>query len=208
MTKAPEREIYLIRHGETDFNRKGIIQGRGVNSNINEKGRRQAQAFFDHYGHLPFSSYFASNLIRTQQTLEPFTNAGFKVQVHAGLDEIDWGIHEGKAADKELSKDYHCITGKWKEGVLSERIPGGESPIELQKRQLIFVNEVLPLYTGKILICSHGRAMRALMCTLLGKSLSYMDDFPHRNVSLYRLHQHNGNYEIIDFNFTDHLRNI
>ena len=31
------KEIYIIRHGETDFNKQGIVQGRGVNSDLNEK---------------------------------------------------------------------------------------------------------------------------------------------------------------------------
>ncbi|MFM8374363.1 MAG: histidine phosphatase family protein, partial [Bacteroidota bacterium] len=37
--------VYFIRHGETDFNRQGIIQGRGVDSDLNETGRQQARAF-------------------------------------------------------------------------------------------------------------------------------------------------------------------
>ena len=208
MTKAPEREIYLIRHGETDFNQRGIIQGRGVDSHINERGRSQAKAFFNHFGHINFNAVFASNLIRTQQTLEPFFKAGFKIQLHEGLDEIDWGIHEGKLSGSELAKEYKYITEKWREGVLEEKIPGGESPLDLQNRQLKFLENVLPNHEGKILICSHGRAIRAMLCTLLGKNLSNMDDFPHYNVSLYRLRQLNGIYEITDFNFIGHLKNI
>ena len=43
------REIFLVRHGETDFNKAGIVQGRGVNSSINENGQLQAKKFFEHF---------------------------------------------------------------------------------------------------------------------------------------------------------------
>ena len=44
-----KKRLFLVRHGQTDFNLKGIIQGGGVDSSINEKGREQAQAFFEKY---------------------------------------------------------------------------------------------------------------------------------------------------------------
>ena len=41
------KHIYLVRHGQTDFNLKGIVQGSGVDASINETGLKQAQAFYD-----------------------------------------------------------------------------------------------------------------------------------------------------------------
>ena len=40
------KEIYIIRHGETELNRLGIVQGRGVDSDLNDTGRAQAEAFY------------------------------------------------------------------------------------------------------------------------------------------------------------------
>ena len=48
------KEIYIIRHGETDYNRQGIVQGQGVDTSLNDLGRRQASAFFEHYRHIDF----------------------------------------------------------------------------------------------------------------------------------------------------------
>ena len=45
----PIKDIYLIRHGETDYNRLGVVQGSGIDADLNELGQRQAKAFFDHY---------------------------------------------------------------------------------------------------------------------------------------------------------------
>ena len=204
-----EKEIYIIRHGETDYNRKGIIQGRGVNSELNEKGIQQAAAFYEHFNHIDFDVVFTSSLKRTQQTVEPFVQQGYQFDAHEGLDEINWGVHEGKLADSNLSKEYLYITGQWKSGVLEEKIPGGETPLDLQQRQTRFIEHILkPHPAQKILMCSHGRAMRVLLCTLLEKDLSSMDDFPHQNLSLYKLNYANGKFEVELFNYIEHVTGV
>ncbi|MCZ6899539.1 MAG: histidine phosphatase family protein, partial [Bacteroidetes bacterium] len=48
------KKIYLIRHGETDLNRAGVVQGSGVDTSINDFGRRQANEFYEKYKHVPF----------------------------------------------------------------------------------------------------------------------------------------------------------
>ncbi|WP_282456203.1 histidine phosphatase family protein [Chitinophaga sedimenti] len=67
-----EKELYIIRHGETDFNRQGIVQGRGVNSDLNAMGVAQAEAFYEHYKHIPFDKVYTSSLKRTHQTVKKF----------------------------------------------------------------------------------------------------------------------------------------
>lgn len=207
MGNQPYKEIYLVRHGETDYNRKGIVQGRGVNSVLNEKGMAQARAFFQHYHPLGFDHIFTSTLIRTQQTMAPFAEAGYGLIPHPGLDEIDWGHHEGRGGDPRLAEEYLYLTTRWKEGYLEEKIPGGESPLELQARQRDFLENVLAQYEKRILICSHGRAIRALLCTMLNVPLSKMDEFPHTNLSVYKLHQVEHGFELALFNSTEHLTN-
>lgn len=198
----------MVRHGQTDYNLKNIIQGRGVDSSLNDTGRRQAQAFFEYYQQEGFDHVLISTLQRTRQTMQPFADAGYSLQPYTQLDEIDWGHHEGKTGSNELSQEYKYITGQWREGNLHLGIPGGESPLELQARQRDFVDNILPQYSGKILICSHGRAIRSMLCTLLDEPLSKMDDFPHTNLTVYKLLEANNGYEVELFNFTEHLKNI
>jgi len=206
MGKLADKEIYLVRHGETDYNRRGIIQGRGINSELNEKGKAQALAFYNFYKHLPFDYVFASMLTRTHQTMEPFARAGHTLLKYAELDEIDWGMHEGQGGDPKLAEEYQYLTNRWKEGFLEEKIAGGESPLELQRRQRDFLDNVLPSFEKTILICSHGRAIRSLLCTMLNVPLSKMDDFPHTNLSLYKLNQYGDTFEVVLFNSTEHLK--
>ena len=40
------KTLYIVRHGQTDLNKKGIVQGRGRDTDLNKEGRRQADMFF------------------------------------------------------------------------------------------------------------------------------------------------------------------
>ena len=50
------KELYIIRHGETELNRLGIVQGRGINSDLNDTGRAQAEAFYQYYKETKFDA--------------------------------------------------------------------------------------------------------------------------------------------------------
>ncbi len=198
-------ELYIIRHGETDFNKRGIVQGRGVNSDLNEMGQQQARSFYKAYHHIPFDRIYTSSLKRTHQTVEPFINKGIEwVKLHE-LDELDWGVNEGREATAEMKKEFQQLTRKWMEGDLHLKFPGGESPIEVNARQKNAIQKIISEPVNHALICMHGRALRLILCELLDIPLSNMDTFPHSNVSLYRLKYSDNKFEMLDFNNTDHF---
>ncbi len=66
------KDIYLIRHGETDYNRMRVVQGSGIDADLNELGKRQAQAFFEHYQNLALDKIYTSALRRTHQSVKGF----------------------------------------------------------------------------------------------------------------------------------------
>ncbi len=198
-------ELYIIRHGETDFNKRGIVQGRGVNSDLNEMGQQQARSFYKAYHHIPFDRIYTSSLKRTHQTVEPFINKGIEwIKLHE-LDELDWGVNEGREATPEMKAEFQQLTRKWMEGDLHLKFPGGESPIEVNARQKIAIQKITSDPVNTALICMHGRALRLILCELLNIPLSNMDTFPHSNVSLYRLKYSENKFEMLDFNNTDHF---
>ena len=200
-------ELYIIRHGETDFNKRGIVQGRGVDSDLNEIGKHQAHQFYKAYHHVDFDKVITSTLKRTHQTVDAFINKGIPWEQRDGFDELDWGVNEGREATKEMKEEFYQLTKNWMNGHLHLKFPGGESPIEVNQRQNLVLQQLIEQHQNfnKILICMHGRAMRLLLCQLLNLPLSNMDNFPHSNVSLYRLKYKDGIFEMLDFNNTDHF---
>jgi probable phosphoglycerate mutase len=182
--------LYLVRHGETDYNRQFIVQGSGVNSDLNDIGRRQAQDFFDTYRHVPFDTIFISTLKRTRQTLAPFILRGsIPVIETADLNEISWGIHEGQKATKETATTFNALMAAWMSGNYHERLPEGESAAELYERTSRFVAHLKAAYRGKhVLVCTHGRTLLCLLTILKQVPLSTMNDFKHQNTGVYRAH--------------------
>lgn len=204
MTK---KTLYIIRHGETDLNKAGIIQGRGMNTDLNETGRKQGEAFYKAYRDIAFDKIYTSELKRTHQTVKNFIDSGISWQQLSGLDEMAWGDHEGKQVTEETLGKFKKIMQSWKDGDFDVRFENGESPNEVQARQKIAVKEIMshPEETT-ILICMHGRAMRLLLCLLNDLSLTEMDSYPHRNTTLYKVNFDGEKFHIVDFNNTDHLK--
>lgn len=181
------KDIYIIRHGQTDFNVKQVVQGRGINSDLNETGLQQAKAFFDKYHPVDFDVIYTSKLKRTHQTIAHFLAKNIQHEIRENIDEIDWGIFEGVEHHPDLQKTYYDIISSWEKGNLTIKIEGGESAQDLVNRLQPFVNEIKKSNHKSVLVCTHGRTLRVLMCLLLDKSVSEMDEFDHQNTCLYKL---------------------
>lgn len=201
--------LYIIRHGETDLNKKGIVQGKGVDTSLNEWGQQQAAAFYEAYKEADFDKVYTSTLLRTHQTVEPFINNGLPWEQLEGLDEISWGIYEGKEQTASILTGFNAITEKWSEGQIDISVEGGESPNDVQRRQKKAIDHIISQENdSKILVCMHGRAMRILLCLLTNKPLSEMDDFPHMNTALYIVSYDNGTFTIEDHYNINHLSEL
>lgn len=201
-----KKTLYIIRHGETELNKLGIVQGRGMDSDLNDKGRIQAEAFYQAYKHIPFDKIYTSTLKRTHQTVQKFIEANIPWTQYPGLDELGWGIHEGKESTDEIRSDFDRILLHWKAGELHHKFESGESPLDVKERQLIVLEKLIEENEDQnILICMHGRAMRLFLCLLTNRPLSEMDTFPHSNTTLYKVEYDGKEFHIIDFNNTNHL---
>jgi probable phosphoglycerate mutase len=198
--------IYIIRHGETELNKLGIVQGRGVDSELNDKGRDQADAFYRSYKHIPFDQIYTSSLKRTHQTVQKFIENTIPWTQYPGLDELGWGIHEGQESTEQIRSDFENITLNWRAGQLHHKFEHGESPLEVKERILIVLEKLTEENNDKnILICMHGRALRLFLCLLTNQPLTEMDTFPHSNTTLYKIGFDGKEFHILDFNNTNHL---
>lgn len=204
-----KKTFYIIRHGQTDLNLKGIVQGRGINSPLNDHGVQQAKAFFNAYQHIPFDKIYTSTLLRTEQTVQQFINKGIPNEPLIGLDEISWGIYEGQDLNDSILKGFDELVSSWRNGELDLALEQGESPNQVALRQKEAFEYMLQQNQEEtILVCMHGRALRILLCHLTGIPISKMDDFPHTNTSLYVVEYEDGVFRIIDAYNTRHLEDL
>lgn len=180
-----DKTIYIIRHGETDLNKNQIIQGSGIDSSLNDTGRQQALAFYRLYASAGFEAVLTSALKRTHETVIPFLQDGVPWEQFPEINEMSWGIYEGQSSSPEMKIDYNAMLDAWKKGDYSARIPKGESASELANRLGTFIDHLRHRPEEKLLVCSHGRAMRCMMTLLENRALSEMDQFHHSNTGLY-----------------------
>ncbi|MEJ1240143.1 histidine phosphatase family protein [Chryseolinea sp. T2] len=201
------KKIYVVRHGQTDYNLQNIVQGSGVDSDLNARGREQATAFYNVYKDVRFDKVYTSALRRTRQSVQMFIDDGVPVESLAGLNEISWGTKEGHRITPDEDEYYHYMLKQWQAGDTSLRIEGGESPDDVVKRMQPAVDHIMSRPEEKtVLVCMHGRAIRILLCMLLQYPLRCMDTFEHQNLCLYLL-DHNGSFFTLDrYNDTTHLR--
>ncbi|TSD67954.1 histidine phosphatase family protein [Inquilinus sp. KBS0705] len=203
-----QKTLYIVRHGQTDLNKQGIVQGRGRDTDLNDEGRRQAQQFYAAYKHVPFNKIYISKLKRTQQSIQQFIDLGIPYEKLEGLDELAWGIYEGQPSTPENKAAFLDLMRNWLDGNLDVKFEGGESPNEVKARQLQALETIMSHPEEKnVLICMHGRALRLLLCILTDQPLTQMDTFPHQNLVLYKVTYDGSKFEIVDFNNASHIKN-
>ena len=195
-------KLYIIRHAETEYNRKGIIQGSEVDSDINDIGESQANSFYEYYKDINFDKIYVSDLKRTFQTIRRFTENGSSYEKLKEFNEISWGVNQGKSDDLE---DYAELIDTWLAGNLDNKFEEGESPNEMSERLVKGFDKVLDDDHDTVLLCIHGRALRILLSKIIDNDLTKMDKYVHSNTGLYILEYKNGKYEILGSNLRNHL---
>ena len=185
--------LYLARHGETAENAAGLVQGRGLDPDLNAAGRAQAEALARRLADVPLAAVYTSTQKRAQQTAEPTLaeHPGTPLIVRAGLDEMNWGVHEGRAythgqGDEATATGYDTLNRRWTSGETDVCVPGGESPDEVWARIWPVLEEIGTAYPeGNVLAVSHRRLLRILLAGALPDAgLARMADFPHDNAAL------------------------
>ena len=194
--------LYIIRHAETEYNKKGIIQGSEVDSDINSTGDKQSESFYNYYKNIKFDKIYVSALKRTFQTVGRFIDNGTPYEKIIEFNEISWGVNQGKNDDLE---DYKKLIDTWLAGDLDNKFDEGESPNEMSERLVNGFNKVLNDNHDTVLMCIHGRALRILLSKIIDNDLTKMDRYIHSNTGLYIIDYINGEFSIIEMNSRKHI---
>ena len=194
--------LYIIRHAETEYNKKGIIQGSEVDSDINSTGDKQSESFYNYYKNIKFDKIYVSALKRTFQTVGRFIDNGTPYEKIIEFNEISWGVNQGKNDDLE---DYKILIDTWLAGDLDNKFDEGESPNEMSERLVNGFNKVLKDNHDIVLMCIHGRALRILLSKIIDNDLTKMDRYIHSNTGLYIIDYINEEFKIVEMNSRKHI---
>jgi probable phosphoglycerate mutase len=161
-------QVYLVRHGETQWNAERRIQGQS-DSALTEQGERQAYQVGERVKTLGITHVITSDLGRTRRTAEIIAEAcGCDVMLDSRLRELNMGVLERRHLDT-LNEEEEGWRRQLVNGTSGGRIPEGESMLEMSKRMHAALNACLDLPPGsRPLLVSHGMALGCLVSTILG----------------------------------------
>jgi broad specificity phosphatase PhoE len=153
---AARREVYLIRHGQTDWNVEKRWQG-SVNTPLNEEGQRQALLLGEYMRQQhQIDHLFSSDLSRAWDTAVTIGEiCGVKPVVDVRLRETNVGIFEGYNSE-ELMQRYPYELTEFRSGRMDFVIPNGESMAQVQARGYAAFVELVGKTTGNVALVSHG----------------------------------------------------
>jgi uncharacterized phosphatase len=159
MTKDPVNEtvICIVRHGETDWNAQGRLQGR-EDIELNEAGRQQALKIAGYLSNEHWDAIVSSPLKRAYETARIIARILL--------------ISEIKVEEQITERDYGEASGLWPEDRrrrFPEGIPGQEDFEQLRLRAMSGLEKIVRDYRGKrIVVISHGALTNSILYTLSG----------------------------------------
>ena len=152
--------LVLWRHGETDYNATGRMQGH-LDSSLTETGWNQARFAVPVLAGFTPELVVASDLHRARDTATVFTDAtGVGLRVDERLRETHLGKWQGLTST-EIEVEWPGALDLWRvDGTLAP--PDGETRVEVAERALAVVAEVDEEFSGTVMLCAHGGLISAL----------------------------------------------
>ena len=158
-------QVYLVRHGETQWNAERRIQGQS-DSPLTAKGEQQAMQVATRAKELGITHIISSDLGRTRRTAEIIAQAcGCDIIFDSRLRELNMGVLEKRHIDS-LTEEEENWRRQLVNGTVDGRIPEGESMQELSDRVNAALESCRDLPQGSLV--SHGIALGCLVSTILG----------------------------------------
>lgn len=200
--------LYLIRHGQTAWNREEIFRGR-TDVPLDETGLKQAALAAEYFRDMKIHRIYSSPLARAWQTAEKIAQFhSLKVDPLEGIVDMSFGNWEGHPHQEIKEKDSERYR-QWREEPHRVRLPGGESLDEVRVRAIGAVEEVIQKHPGKILVLvSHRVINKVLICGILGIDNSHFWQIGQDTTAINLIQYKNGRYILSLLNETCHLKRL
>ncbi|HLY94218.1 MAG TPA: histidine phosphatase family protein [Gaiellaceae bacterium] len=152
--------LLLVRHGETDWNAEGKLQGH-TDRPLNDYGRRQASTLADRLAGEDIAAIYSSDLARAKETAEIVgARVGVPVVVDPDLREKNWGTWEGLTGDERLTVEFE-----------------GETTEAHRDRTLRAIARIVERHPGeRVVVVTHGGSVRRIQAAVSGFALPVIEN--------------------------------
>lgn len=164
--------LHLFRHGETNFNAEGRVQGQ-FDSILTENGIAQAAERRPFVESLNITAAYASSNLRARHTAEIMTqNLPHDLQLRDDLKEIKMGVMEQKLY-ADLAKTMPDTVNAFSQDPASFNVEGGETFQQVQDRGVSAIEDIIAIeQTGTVLVVAHGAILKMIFIHYTGLNLS------------------------------------
>ena len=202
------KRIILARHGESEFNAKGIIQGH-IDTDLTPNGIIQAHLLaLDLKKRFNIQKIFSSDLRRAYRTAYIVgDNLNLDVEKDTRLREMYFGKWEGKSYNEIFSNGKEKFKN-WLKNPIKYPLPSQENTNSFFKRLSDFLENLLNLEENEILIVAHGGSIQGLLCITLDIGLENLWAFKHTNASYSVLIFENNKFFLKELNNSSHLEKL
>ena len=185
-----DSRIFLIRHGETNWNKEGRFQGQ-INIPLNENGKDQARKTFEYLKNISFNRAFSSSMDRPFETAQIIlqNNKNLKIEKIDSLVEISHGLWEGKL-EEEIREKWPLLLNNWHDKPEEVKMPEGESIKDVSERSINAFDKICLSQKNNdlTLLVAHDAVNKTLICNILEINYS----------NIWMIKQGNGGITVID----------
>jgi broad specificity phosphatase PhoE len=198
--------IYLVRHGQTAWNKEEIFRGR-TDVPLNETGLKQAELAGQYFKGMEIHAIYSSPLSRAWQTAQKIAQIQtVKVEPLEGILDMSFGDWEGHA-HQEIRKMDNETYRQWVESPHLVKLPGGESLDDVRGRAMAALEEVLRKHSEKtIVLVSHRVVCKVMICAILGLDNSHFWQIAQDTTAINLIQYKKGKYILSLMNETCHLK--
>lgn len=201
--------LILVRHGETSYNRHGIIQGSRSDTGLNKQGLDQVELIARAMTALGASAVYTSPLKRALSTAEAICrHCGIELFIVPDFVEIDAGELEGMSGLETIQKHGEFWT-KWAAGDVTLTLPGGESLEKVQSRAWAQIEKIMEKHGDEtVIVVSHLFVTLMIICRALGIDAGQLMRVRQDPASISVLELTATGNRLITFNDTCHLETL
>lgn len=195
--------ICLIRHGETDWNAAGRMQGH-IDIPLNATGFAQAKGLAGMLEEHCFAAIYASDLLRARQTAQAAAVLfGAQVQVLQELRERNYGVFQA-LTNEEARERHPAAFQRFKARDPDYVLPEGESLAGFAGRVIRSLTEIASRHADdEVLVVAHGGVLDIARRAATGMSLSSVRDFTIANAAINWLEYRDGQWRVLSWGIAE-----
>jgi len=198
------KNIIFVRHGESEYNAKRIIQGH-IDTDLTHAGIVQARLTAQALMNFSIERIFSSDLRRAYKTAMIIGDVlNIPVEKDFRIREMRFGQWEGRSYNQIFKTEYQEFRN-WLKNPVAFPLPSQEEITEFGNRLLSFYRDIINLKEKNILVVAHGGSIQGILCIACGIGMENLWALKHSNTGITILQVKNETVSIKLLNSTAHL---